>query len=318
MAGLRLISRATGDEAPDAFQERAREIFLSTLPSNSGDRGTPQENICRCVTWVLQHTAPALSQSLKERDGAIIDQADTPCIVCGGRVAMFMQVLAKCRKNPKLHIVRLPVCLENLECSSSVENSVAATAGMFAVPASSTDGEFDRAVEKAKDEYVLSSASCFACKCARLLKDDTVPALKMCGKCKRVYYCSAACQRSNWPFHKKMCKLFTGETPFPDKWKSTAQTTGPKPALESRCECMSDAEYGAIVNGYNDKCCWYKCNEVVGVCEFESHITICPRGTHYHPTAFHSASCRRKFLDATGHHADVRACPHGDGSKEST
>jgi len=30
--------------------------------------------------------------------------------------------------------------------------------------------------------------------------------LKQCGKCKKVMYCSAGCQKAHWKLHKKTCK----------------------------------------------------------------------------------------------------------------
>ena len=39
-------------------------------------------------------------------------------------------------------------------------------------------------------------------------------ATKKCSKCKSVWYCSAACQRDNWPEHKQSCQA-SGEAPSP-------------------------------------------------------------------------------------------------------
>lgn len=35
-------------------------------------------------------------------------------------------------------------------------------------------------------------------------------ALQLCGVCKRVYYCSKACQKSDWPAHRPTCKMSAG------------------------------------------------------------------------------------------------------------
>lgn len=40
----------------------------------------------------------------------------------------------------------------------------------------------------------------------RLCKACAKPAIKFCGKCKEVYYCSADCQKTDWPAHKLTCK----------------------------------------------------------------------------------------------------------------
>jgi len=46
-------------------------------------------------------------------------------------------------------------------------------------------------------------ASCLAC---------ASPATRKCGRCKRVYFCSPACQRAAWPSHKAACRA------PPSKW----------------------------------------------------------------------------------------------------
>jgi len=43
--------------------------------------------------------------------------------------------------------------------------------------------------------------SCTVCE-----KGDTESApLKKCGKCKEIYYCSAECQKQDWPAHRRYC-----------------------------------------------------------------------------------------------------------------
>ena len=32
------------------------------------------------------------------------------------------------------------------------------------------------------------------------------PTMKCCGRCRKAYYCSAACQQADWPHHKKTCQ----------------------------------------------------------------------------------------------------------------
>lgn len=42
--------------------------------------------------------------------------------------------------------------------------------------------------------------------CARCKKSEQPEALKRCGRCLQVCYCSADCQKADWPTHKKACK----------------------------------------------------------------------------------------------------------------
>ena len=41
--------------------------------------------------------------------------------------------------------------------------------------------------------------------CGACGKKSRVKALKRCGKCRDVYYCSGECQKKDWPTHKKSC-----------------------------------------------------------------------------------------------------------------
>uniref|UniRef100_A0A8V5GEM9 Uncharacterized protein n=1 Tax=Melopsittacus undulatus TaxID=13146 RepID=A0A8V5GEM9_MELUD len=47
----------------------------------------------------------------------------------------------------------------------------------------------------------------FCAECRKL--PDALPdprSLRRCKRCQNVYYCGVACQRANWPLHKKFCK----------------------------------------------------------------------------------------------------------------
>ncbi|XP_053813551.1 putative protein MSS51 homolog, mitochondrial isoform X2 [Vidua chalybeata] len=79
----------------------------------------------------------------------------------------------------------------------------------------------------------------FCVECKKL--PDALPdpkSLRRCKRCQNVYYCGVACQRANWPLHKKFCKklklvaldrlvewlVFTGDIPFPtDTWTKPAR-----------------------------------------------------------------------------------------------
>jgi hypothetical protein len=41
--------------------------------------------------------------------------------------------------------------------------------------------------------------------CAGCNKSASVAKLSLCSRCKKVAYCSAACQRADWRFHKRVC-----------------------------------------------------------------------------------------------------------------
>ncbi|KAK1194679.1 Y7331 protein, partial [Pygoscelis papua] len=79
----------------------------------------------------------------------------------------------------------------------------------------------------------------FCAECKKL--PDALPdpkSLRRCKRCQNVYYCGVACQRANWPLHKKFCKklklvaldrlvewlVFTGDIPFPtETWTKPAR-----------------------------------------------------------------------------------------------
>ncbi|NXG39737.1 Y7331 protein, partial [Dromaius novaehollandiae] len=79
----------------------------------------------------------------------------------------------------------------------------------------------------------------FCVECKKL--PDALPdpkSLRRCKRCQNVYYCGVACQRANWPLHKKFCKklklvaidrlvewlVFTGDIPFPtETWTKPVQ-----------------------------------------------------------------------------------------------
>uniref|UniRef100_A0A493TFS4 MSS51 mitochondrial translational activator n=1 Tax=Anas platyrhynchos platyrhynchos TaxID=8840 RepID=A0A493TFS4_ANAPP len=83
----------------------------------------------------------------------------------------------------------------------------------------------------------------FCAECKKL--PDALPdpkSLRRCKRCQNVYYCGVACQRANWPLHKKFCKklklvaldrlvewlVFTGDIPFPtETWtRPTGEVAG--------------------------------------------------------------------------------------------
>ncbi|KAI0041004.1 hypothetical protein FA95DRAFT_1565845 [Auriscalpium vulgare] len=43
--------------------------------------------------------------------------------------------------------------------------------------------------------------------CAKCNKPNDIDHMKKCGACQLTRYCSAACQRSDWPRHKEFCKI---------------------------------------------------------------------------------------------------------------
>jgi splicing suppressor protein 51 len=49
----------------------------------------------------------------------------------------------------------------------------------------------------------IKQALCFSC----FKYPDSTTSLSRCAGCKRVSYCSPACQKENWKDHKKSCKI---------------------------------------------------------------------------------------------------------------
>lgn len=52
-------------------------------------------------------------------------------------------------------------------------------------------------------------------KAARLCSScqTTVPGMSKCARCRVPYYCSAACQRADWPAHKSTCRRDAAQLP---------------------------------------------------------------------------------------------------------
>ncbi|KAK0655748.1 hypothetical protein B0T16DRAFT_17756 [Cercophora newfieldiana] len=57
----------------------------------------------------------------------------------------------------------------------------------------------------AKDKDVAASARPLCTMCLQ-------PGVNFCNGCQQARYCSAACQRADWPIHKQLCKAFAGGT----------------------------------------------------------------------------------------------------------
>lgn len=58
--------------------------------------------------------------------------------------------------------------------------------------------KFVSVVRRRSDRY------CAAC-CSTVSKDRSFRKLQVCSGCASVHYCSSACQKSNWKFHKPLC-----------------------------------------------------------------------------------------------------------------
>ncbi|XP_063027344.1 putative protein MSS51 homolog, mitochondrial [Melospiza melodia melodia] len=104
----------------------------------------------------------------------------------------------------------------------------------------------------------------FCVECKKL--PDALPdpkSLRRCKRCQNVYYCGVACQRANWPLHKKFCKklklvaldrlvewlIFTGDIPFPtDTWTKPARDVKGWEDWFSMQEQLEE-KLGAIVAG---------------------------------------------------------------------
>ncbi|XP_051637054.1 putative protein MSS51 homolog, mitochondrial [Manacus candei] len=104
----------------------------------------------------------------------------------------------------------------------------------------------------------------FCAECKKL--PDALPdpkSLRRCKRCQNVYYCGVACQRANWPLHKKFCKklklvaldrlvewlVFTGDIPFPtETWTKPARDVKGWEDWFSMQEQLEE-KLGAIVAG---------------------------------------------------------------------
>ncbi|KFO63322.1 hypothetical protein N302_12966, partial [Corvus brachyrhynchos] len=104
----------------------------------------------------------------------------------------------------------------------------------------------------------------FCVECKKL--PDALPdpkSLRRCKRCQNVYYCGVACQRANWPLHKKFCKklklvaldrlvewlVFTGDIPFPtETWTKPARDVKGWEDWFSMQEQLEE-KLGAIVAG---------------------------------------------------------------------
>ena len=82
-------------------------------------------------------------------------------------------------------------------------------------------------------------------KCQELKKDSE---MLRCSRCKRTYYCNAACQRADWPAHKSGCKAPAAHTMVnavavkPGKWKTAEELRALVTPLTITClDCGDEA-----------------------------------------------------------------------------
>jgi hypothetical protein len=71
-------------------------------------------------------------------------------------------------------------------------------------------------VQNAKMAYGLDSRGCAHCAWPKgyeheELKSHETKKLKVCGRCRTVWYCSSACPTAAWQDHKKGCKVVEAE-----------------------------------------------------------------------------------------------------------
>lgn len=261
------------------------------------------DGTCPCLPWVLNHSDPHIAEKITGMSNAMMHQP-YECFVCGAETRTLTFAIAKCRAKSKMHCIAPPVCHPPSECMARMQDVVDSTAGITSM----MSFEDKEAIAYARREFVLSSASCAGCGFARLAKNDTVPPLKMCSGCGGEYYCSAKCQHAHWPTHKLTCKMSQEKAPPPCSKPQRAVTP-------QRCPCLSDIEYGAQVHAGQTRCAWHKCTVDMSarILPFEFHMKVCPHGpAHIISTAFHSASCRRKYKDATGSRADNPSYAFGE------
>jgi hypothetical protein len=66
----------------------------------------------------------------------------------------------------------------------------------------------EETIKKAQHGLQKLEQHCSFCNQTALESNKTTdPTLKVCSRCKKVFYCSKECQRLDWPNHKKVCHM---------------------------------------------------------------------------------------------------------------
>jgi hypothetical protein len=143
--------------------------------------------------------------------------------------------------------------------------------------------------------------------CGGCKKHGKLGTMQRCGRCRRVHYCDAACQRKHWKVHAPLCKSVPPAVP--------AETTPDEPDLECPL-CLGPAVLpDGVLEITMAMCC---ATLFCPSCEKALHFKVgpCPkcRGEMF-PTDSEWSILVQRHLKREGLHPMVRACIEYEAAK---
>ncbi|KAG4436597.1 hypothetical protein IFR05_007917 [Cadophora sp. M221] len=216
MLGNPRLRKIEGAVSMFTFYEKAPASLCTEVPQD----GDPKQAVYKDALSRFQHSL-GLAHCKK-----MLLERPSKCIICQVRPATSTvscsvpRLSTKDGHEPKILDFQAPVCVTGGMCDGKARKIVQAEI-MSLIP---------------KDVNVASAGpeGCRTC--------GNTKALKLCGGCNSISYCSKECQTKNWEYHKDVCKIIRYEramhagkaaAPAGTKKKYTTKSTADAAPTES-------------------------------------------------------------------------------------